>query len=121
MWVDDKKMEQFIKAALMNCMDLNYYIFNKKFCGDCNECPLDSFENVVRWLSGNNNKDTGLVFVGTCRKIKLDNTELGPGDMFIEGYKIPDKEFNRMNFPLKARKSINCYIGEKIMDLGDDQ
>ncbi len=56
MWVDDKKMEQFINAALMNCMDLNYYIFNRKFCDDCNGCPLDNFENSVRWLS--ENKDT---------------------------------------------------------------
>lgn len=50
MWVNDEKMEQFIDAALMNCMDLNYYIFNKRFCDECSRCPLDSFENVIKWL-----------------------------------------------------------------------
>lgn len=57
MWVNDEKMEQFIDAALMNCMDLNYYIFNKRFCDECSKCPLDSFENVIKWLKSKDEEE----------------------------------------------------------------
>lgn len=37
---------------LMNCMDLNYYIFHKKSCFDieCYDCPLEKVESVIKWL-----------------------------------------------------------------------
>ena len=51
MLVNDERMKLFINAALMNCMDLNYYLFHKKSCHDeCCGCPLDNFENMMKWL-----------------------------------------------------------------------
>ena len=47
---NDERMKLFIDAALMNCMDLNYYLFHNKSCHECCDCPLDSVENVMKWL-----------------------------------------------------------------------
>lgn len=50
--VDEEKLRHFVKASLMNCMDLNYYIFHKKSCFDirCDDCPLSTVESAVKWL-----------------------------------------------------------------------
>lgn len=49
--LNEERMKLFINAALMNCMDLNYYLFHKKSCHDeCCDCPLDSVESMIEWL-----------------------------------------------------------------------
>lgn len=50
--VDEEKLRCLVKATLMNCMDLNYYIFHKKSCFDieCYDCPLEKVESVIKWL-----------------------------------------------------------------------
>lgn len=44
-------IKEHCPAALMNCMDLNYYLFHKNSCHDeCCDCPLDSVESMIEWL-----------------------------------------------------------------------
>ena len=50
--VDEKKLRRFIDASLMTCMDLNYYLFEKKSCINikCQDCPLSTVESAIEWL-----------------------------------------------------------------------
>ena len=50
--VDKEKLKRFIDASLMTCMDLNYYIFDKKSCFNirCDDCPLSTVKSAMEWL-----------------------------------------------------------------------
>ncbi len=48
--VDEEKLKRLINGALVTCMDLNYYLFHKKSCDKCCDCPLDSVESMIEWL-----------------------------------------------------------------------
>ena len=50
--VDEEKLRRFIDASLFPCMDLNYYLFDKKRCANikCQDCPLTTVESAIEWL-----------------------------------------------------------------------
>ncbi|WP_444195147.1 hypothetical protein [Catenibacterium sp.] len=49
---DEEKLRRFIDASLFTCMDLNYYLFDKKSCANikCQDCPLTTVESAIEWL-----------------------------------------------------------------------